>query len=53
MVKVVPEPPKQARCKKCGALLEYTPKDVSIVLVPPNIKQRYIRCPCCENDVWI
>lgn len=52
MVKVI-EAPKQVRCKKCGALLEYELKDVHTHLFPPCIEQRYIYCPCCGNDCWI
>ena len=38
--------PRQVRCKRCGALLEYTDRDLISI-----IKRYILRCPVCGNGI--
>ena len=58
MVRIVetkPDPSvvKRHVCHNCGALLEYTPADVTLVNFPDYTGsdwQRAIKCPQCKTD---
>lgn len=43
--------PKQALCK-CGALLEYTARDVQRE-TRDNSGDPYVACPSCREPVWL
>ena len=43
--------PKQALCK-CGALLEYTARDV-LTEVRDQSNSPYVACPSCNAQVWL
>lgn len=55
-MKVIQEPSKVALCDKCRAILGFENKDVNKATFSGGRHggtKLYVKCPCCDNRVWI
>lgn len=54
MIKVLREgTKKQTECNECGALLEYTNKDIEKTQIRIDEYINSITCPCCKDKILL